>query len=93
MQHGAAQALVGIGVGLKRGGEALDVVKQGAQTGLSGVLLFRREVGDGAHGQGCIPVHGGSLRVHERLGEQPGVGFSKVGPQQPVKLGVAGVDL
>ena len=51
------------------------------------------KLGEGLHGARRVPVHRRSLRVHERLGQQTGVGFPEMGPQQPAQLGVAGIDL
>ena len=93
MQHGAAQAFIGIAVRLKAGGQLFNIRKEALQPRFNGFLRFCGKLGEGLHGARRVPVHRRSLRVHERLGQQTGVGFPEMGPQQPAQLGVAGIDL
>ena len=83
MQHGAAQAFIGIAVRLKAGGQLFDIRKEALQPCFYGFLRFCGKLGKGLHGARRVPVHRRSLRVHERLGQQTGVGFPEMGPQQP----------
>lgn len=93
MQHGAAQAFIGIAVRLKAGGQLFNIRKEALQPRFNGFLHFCGKLGEGLHGARRVPVHRRSLRVHERLGQQTGVGLPEMGPQQPAQLGVAGIDL